>query len=160
VAGIQMLTRNSRPHDAVVGRIPGTNAFLSISTHPEAETFPGLLIYRFDAYLVFFNADYFKARVRTLVGQTSGAMRFFLLDAETIPYMDTTGAASLGELCDILKDQGIATAIAAAKAPVRTMLDKTGLSARIGSDRVFISVGSAVEALLKHDAEPIARAGG
>ena len=153
VAGVLMVARNSRPHTAVLGRIPGTNVFLDIATHPEAETFPGLFIYRLDATLVFFNADHFRECARTAVRQAPGPIRYFLLDAETIPYVDITGAASLNELCDNLKDEGIALAVAEAKAPVRTMLDKTGLTARIGPGRMFFSIESAIEALLKPTAE-------
>jgi high affinity sulfate transporter 1 len=153
VAGVLMVARNSRPNTAVLGRIPGTNAFLDIATHPEVETFPGLFIFRFDATLVFFNADHFRECARTAVSKAPGPTRYFLLDAETIPYLDTTGAASLNELCDNLEDEGIAIAIAAAKAPVRDMLDKTGLAARIGPDRMFHTVELAVEALLKAPVE-------
>ena len=149
VAGVQMLARTSRPHDAVVGRIPGTSAFLDTETHPEAETFAALLIYRFDASLVFFNADHFKARARAAALHAPAPKRYFLLDAETIPFLDTTGAASLDELCGNLEDQGIALAIAAAKSPVRAMLDRTGLTSRIGPGRMFHTVELAVESLLK-----------
>jgi len=147
VAIVQLLVRASRPHDAVLGRIPGTSAFLDTTTHPEAEKFPGMVIYRFDSSLVFFNADHFRARVRTLVREAPAPVRCLLLDAETIPYLDTTGAASMDQLRSDLKDEGIAMALAAAKSPVRTMLDRTGLAGRIGSDRMFPTVASAVEAL-------------
>jgi MFS superfamily sulfate permease-like transporter len=40
--------------------MPGGDAFQDISLHPEAETVPDLLVYRFDSALGFFNADYFK----------------------------------------------------------------------------------------------------
>jgi MFS superfamily sulfate permease-like transporter len=51
------------------------------------------VIYRFDAALVFFNADYFKERVRTVIA-TADSPRWFLLDAEAMSYVYTTGAAS------------------------------------------------------------------
>lgn len=147
LAIVQLLVRASRPHDAVLGRIPGTSAYGDTTTHPEAEPFPGLLIYRFDESLVFFNADYFKARVRTLVREAPVPVRYFLLDAETIPYLDTTGAACLEQVCGDLEAQGIAMAVAAAKSPVRTMLDRTGLVGRIGPGRMFSTVAAAVEVL-------------
>ena len=149
MALVQLLIRASRPHDAVLGRLPGTSIYSDTTTHPEAESFPGLVIYRFDASLVFFNADHFKARVRTVVREAPAPVRCFLLDAETMPYLDTTGAASLDQLCGDLEAEGIATAVAAAKSTVRTMLDRTGLAARIGPDRMFPTVASAVEALSK-----------
>jgi high affinity sulfate transporter 1 len=147
LAIVQLLIRASRPHDAVLGRIPGTNIFRDTMTHPEAESFPGLVIYRFDSSLVFFNADHFKARARTVVREAREPVRYFLLDAGTMPYLDTTGAASLDQVCRDLEDQGIGMAVAAAKSPVRTMLDRTGLAARFGPNRVFPTVESAIEAL-------------
>ena len=67
--------------------------------HPQGETFPGLVIYRFDASLLFFNSDHFKSRVRSIVKEAQTGVRCFLLDAETMPFMDTTGAASIDEMC-------------------------------------------------------------
>ena len=64
LALLQLLARASHPHDAVLGRVRATGAFHDIKSHPEAETFPGLVIYRFDASLLFFNADHFKSQVR------------------------------------------------------------------------------------------------
>jgi MFS superfamily sulfate permease-like transporter len=149
VAIAQLLMRESWPHDAVLGRIPGTNDYHDTATHPGAELFPGLLIYRFDSSLVFFNADYFKSRVRALVREAPAPVRVFLLDAETMSYLDTTGAAVLDQVCDELEREGITVAVAAAKSPVRTMLERTRLAQRIGPDRMFPTVHSAVEALRK-----------
>jgi high affinity sulfate transporter 1 len=149
VAIAQLLMRESWPHDAVLGRIPGTNDYHDAATHPGAELFPGLLIYRFDSSLVFFNADYFKSRVRALVREAPAPVRVFLLDAETMSYLDTTGAAVLDQVCDELEREGITVAVAAAKSPVRTMLERTRLAQRIGPDRMFPTVHSAVEALRK-----------
>ena len=149
VAIVQLLARASRPHDAVLGRTPGVDGFHDIQGHPEAETFPGLVIYRFDSSLVFFNSDYFKSRVRTVAEEAKTELRCFLLDAESIPLIDTTGAASLEEVRDELAEKGVVFAIAEAKGPLRVMLDRTGLAERIGADRIFPTVKSAVEALTR-----------
>jgi len=149
VAIVQLLIRASRPHDAVLGRIPGTNVYRDTATHADAELFPGLVIYRFDSSLVFFNADHFNARVRTIVREAPAPVRFFLLDAEAMPFLDTTGAAILDQVCDDLKTEGIAMVIAAAKGPFRAMLDRTGFTGRIGPERMFLTVESAIEVLSK-----------
>ena len=146
LALLQLLARASHPHDAVLGRVSTTGAFRDIKSHPGAEAFPGLVIYRFDASLLFFNADHFKSQVRSNVTQAQTGVRYFLLDAETMPLVDTTGAASLDELRAELDERGIVFAIAAAKAPVRAMLDRTGLTQRIGAARLFPTVESAVAA--------------
>jgi high affinity sulfate transporter 1 len=129
LALVQLLARASRPHDAVLDRVPG------------------LVIYRFDASLVFFNSDYFKSRVRTVVHEAREDVRFFLLDAGTMPYLDTTGAASLEETIRDLGERRIEFGIAAAKAPVRAMLERTGLAQRIGAGRMFPTLESALESV-------------
>ena len=150
LALLQLLARASHPHDAVLGRVRATGAFYDIKSHPEAETFPGLVIYRFDASLLFFNADHFKSQVRSIVTQAQTGVRCFLLDAETMPLVDTTGASSLDELRAELSERGIVLAIAAAKGPVRDMLDKTGLTQQIGATHLFPTVESAVAAFNPH----------
>lgn len=146
LAIVQLLVRASRPHDALLGRVPGTNVFRDLTNEPSAEAFPGLIIYRFDASLVFFNADYFKARVSAKVHE-SGAARCLLLSCETMPHLDTTGAAVLEQVRVNLQAGGIEMAVVGAKGPVRSMLDRTGFTERIGSERMFPTIQAAVEAL-------------
>jgi high affinity sulfate transporter 1 len=157
LAIVQLLAKASRPHDAVLGRIPGTKAYSDTTTNSEAETFPGLVIYRFDSALVFFNADHFRARVREVVREALAPVRYLVLDAETMPLLDTTGAASLDQVCADLEGQGVAMAIAGAKSPVRTMLILTGLEKRIGLHRMFPMVESAVVELSRATDEVKAR---
>jgi MFS superfamily sulfate permease-like transporter len=145
MAIIQLLRRASRPHDAVLGRIPGVDGFHDIAGRPEAETFPGLVIYRFDSSLVFFNADYFKSRIRAVAEEAKTGLRCLLLDAESMPLIDTTGAASLEEVRHELADKGVVLAIAGAKGPLRAMLDRTGITQQIGSARLFPTLESALE---------------
>lgn len=57
----------SKPQDAVLGRVPGMKGFHSLADYPEAQTIPGLLLYRLEANLVFYNADYFKDRLLAAV---------------------------------------------------------------------------------------------
>jgi MFS superfamily sulfate permease-like transporter len=147
LAIIQLLVRASRPNDAILGRIPGTNIFRDLANEPTAQSLPGLVIYRFDASLVFFNADYFRGRVNARVREAAATVRFLVLDAETMPSIDTTGAHSLDLVCNNLESQGIKLVVAAAKGSVRTMLERTGLLNRIGQEHVFPTLQMAVETL-------------
>ena len=152
VAIVQVLANASHPHDALLGRAPGGNVFVNVATHPEAQTVPGLVIYRFDAALLFFNADHFKARVRyTLITRSSGQQKpqFVVLDAETMALVDTTGAVNLVELSEELAERDIVVVIAATKAPVRQILDASSAPEQIGSKRHYPSVAAAVESLLQ-----------
>jgi MFS superfamily sulfate permease-like transporter len=148
VAIVQLLAKASHPHDALLGRMPGGDVFANVATHPEAQTVPGLVIYRFDAALLFFNADYFKTRVRTVVAEAATKPQFVVLDAETMALVDTTGAANLVELSEELAERDIIVVMAATKTPVRQILDRTGATKQIGSGRHYPSVAAAVESLL------------
>ena len=147
MAMLQVLVRSARPHDARLGRIPGTREYGDLATHSDAQTVPGLVLYRFDMSLVFFNADHFKARVRAVVAEAPKPIRHFVLDAETMPYVDVTGAAILDQVRSDLEAEGLGLAVAGAKSPVRGMLDRTGFIARLGPGRVFPTVDAAVAAL-------------
>jgi len=65
-----LIRASTTPYDAILGDAPGTDGFADLSELPEARTVPGILVYRFDAALVFFNADYFKRRVRQMIGHS------------------------------------------------------------------------------------------
>jgi sulfate permease, SulP family len=52
-----LLVRVARPHDAVLGRVPGLAGMHDVDDYPTAETISGLVVYRYDAPLFFANAD-------------------------------------------------------------------------------------------------------
>jgi MFS superfamily sulfate permease-like transporter len=141
LAIIQLLARASRPHDAVLGRVPGVDGYQDVYGQEGAELVPEIVIYRFDSALLFFNADFFKQRVRTVVREFASPA-WFLLDAEAMPIVDTTGAAILEEVREELAARGIAFAVARARPPFRAILIRTGFEERIGADRFFPTVRS------------------
>jgi high affinity sulfate transporter 1 len=147
LAMLMVLTRASHPHDAVLGRVPGTQQFGDLTTHPGAQPLPGLVMYRFDGPLLFFNSDHFRERVRAVVTAAPKPVRHVLVDAETMPYVDVTGAAVLDQVRADLESAGLALALVGAKSPVRGMLGRTGLLARLGPGRVFPTLEAAVAAL-------------
>lgn len=154
LAILQLLIKASSPHDAILGRIPGTDQYHNLEDYAEAETTPGVLVYRFDSGLVFFNSDRFKTRVRTVVAAASSPVRAFVLDAGSMPLTDSTGAAALGEVRDELTDGGIVFAVAGAKGPLRLMFEKTGLTEQVGAGLMFPSVHEAVTELSQKGSQP------
>lgn len=146
LAIIQLVYRASRPHDAILGQIEGMDGFHDIEGQPSVQTIPGLIIYRFDAPLLFFNADFFKARVRDVLDKAEVRTEWFLLDTESISSIDITAAAKLEEVYGELAQKGIVLAIARAKGPLRKMLERTGITKLIGREHFFPTTYSAVEA--------------
>jgi len=144
LALLQLLAKASRPHDAVLGRASGLEGYRDARRNPEARTLPGLVLFRFDSPLVFFNADYFRSRIRAAMDAEKTPPRCVVLDAESISGIDSTGAAILEEVAAEMAGKGVAFAIAEAHAPLRDMLDRSGLGRRISSDRFFSTVEAAV----------------
>jgi MFS superfamily sulfate permease-like transporter len=149
LAMLKLLLLASKPHDAVLGVVPGKNGFTNIAEDPTAKSIPGVVVYRFDSSLLFFNADHFANRVRQIVREVNEKPDWFVLDAEAMPILDTTGADVLASLRDELLKQEINLSIARPKGLFRMMLDRTGVAGKIGRDQLFPSVRAAVEAAVR-----------
>ena len=72
--------------------------------------------------------------------------RWLVLDADAIDDVDYTGAQTLLELADHLNQRGIVFAVAAATDDVRHLLDRFGLTEKIGADRYYPTVHAARDA--------------
>jgi MFS superfamily sulfate permease-like transporter len=142
---ILLIRRASVPYDAILGEVPGVDGFTDISEYPDAQTIRGLLIYRFDAALLFFNADYFKKRVREVVASSDHSLHLFVFDMEAINVIDMTGLEAVEEIRSELASKGIAFAVARAKVEVREKLSRAGYWDRIGATNFHPSVRSAVQ---------------
>jgi sulfate permease, SulP family len=143
---ILLLARAARPHDAVLGKIPGLDGYHDIGDYPESEQAPGLLIYRFDGPLYFVNASYFKSRAIVLAAEMNPPLRWFILDAEAITDIDSTALEALEDARQRLSSHGAVFAIARAKSALRARLERAGLVTAIGPDRLYPSIRTAVAA--------------
>ena len=110
-----LLTVVSRPHDGVLGRVKGIKGFHNVADFPDATTIPGLILYRFEANLVFFNADYFRDRLRATIAAAKTPVEWVVVDASSINVVDITALQKIDELREELAAQGIVLAVARAK---------------------------------------------
>jgi len=110
-----LLTVVSRPHDGVLGRVKGIKGFHNIADFPGATTIPGLILYRFEANLVFFNADYFRDRLRATIAAAETPVEWVVVDASSINVIDITALQKIDELREELAAQGIVLNVARAK---------------------------------------------
>lgn len=146
LALLLLLKRSARPPDAVLGRVPGMKGFYDLARHTEARATPGLLLYRFGAGIVFYNASYFKKRVLELAaGQPD--LKWLVLDGSTINTIDSTGAETVDALARELARQGIRFALANFRTETQDMLERTGAMAVIGADAVYPTLKSVRNAL-------------
>jgi sulfate permease, SulP family len=137
---------SSSPNRAVLGREPGGKWFADITNNPEYETVPGLLIYRFDAPLVFTNADRFSNDLRDLVNYTEPDVRQVVIDAEDIPRMDTTASEQFKDLIKAFERAGIKVVMARAHAALKDFMVRDGVVEMLGEDSFFLHISDALAA--------------
>jgi high affinity sulfate transporter 1 len=145
LAILKLLMLGSKPHDAVLGAAPNAAGFVNLATEPAAKPISGVVIYRFDASLLFFNADYFASRVRQVIQDAGAKPSVFVLDAESMSLVDITGAEVLETLRAELDHEGIELRVARAKGLFRLMLERTGAADTIGRTRLFPSIKAAID---------------
>jgi MFS superfamily sulfate permease-like transporter len=99
---VMILGRAARPHVAFLGRIPGTtDRFSDVARHPENEAIPGVLAFRVEASLVYFNVDHVLGIVLRRAESEPG-LRRVVYDLSSTPYVDVAGARMLRRLHDEL----------------------------------------------------------
>lgn len=138
-----VIWRASRPHIAVLGRLPGSEHFRNIERYA-AETHPQIVLLRIDAGVFFGNAELISDRVlQTLTGET----RHLVLVMTAINLIDTTGLYALAELNQNLAARGIKLHLAEVKGPLMDKLKHSDLLLKPLSGQVFISAVSAFDQL-------------
>ncbi len=147
-----LVYRGYRPHTAVLGRVTGEEdedfGFRDVERHPQAETYPGLVIFRFDTELFFANANHFRDQIREVVREAQPPARAILVDAGAISHIDTTGTDMLAELVSELTESNVELLLARVKGPVRDILRRSGLEDAFGGDRIYPTVRAGVAAYL------------
>ena len=103
---VQLMHRTSRPHVAILGRIPGTRRFSDMERHPDNEATPGALVFRPESSLVYFNIDHVCTTILERVRQESGPPRLVVLDLSAAPYVDLQSSHALADLGDELRKRG------------------------------------------------------
>ena len=141
-----LLARVARPHDAVLGRVPGLAGMHDVDDYPEAKTIPGLVVYRYDSPLFFANAQDFKRRALAAADEFDGNLKWFVLNMEANVEVDITALDALEEVRQELTNRGVVFALARVKQDLLDDLQAYSLVSKLGSDRIFPTLPTAVEA--------------
>ncbi len=152
LAVIERTRLSARPHDATLGKVPGTTSWVPLGADaiPAAEEAPDVKVLAPGAPIYFANAMTFRDRVRAVTTEADSPPRVFVLDAEGVDDVDFTGAASIAYVAILLKREGIEFGIARlrlALMPEHVTPQHLGVPA----DRIFATVEDAVEALMPKD---------
>jgi sulfate permease, SulP family len=146
---VQLLRRASIPHVALLGRIPGARRFSDVERHPENEQIPGVLIFRPESGLFYFNMDHVCDTILDRIRAETTPPRLVVLDLSAAPYVDLHSAHALGGLADELTAAGIRVQTVDARSSVRDRLRDQGVDTKLGAVDRLSSVADVVDGFQK-----------
>ena len=135
-----LIWRASRPHIAVLGRIPGSEHFRNVDRF-STDTAPGLLMLRIDAGLFFGNVEAVNERIEEELAARPGT-RHLVLVLSAVNAIDTTALFGLAELNASLHRRGVLLHLAEVKGPVMDRLKQSALLESLNGE-VFLSAATA-----------------
>ena len=122
----------SHPHGAVLGQLPGSEAYRDIRLHPEARTFPGLLIWRVGGDLFFASIGHMEAALKRSLAETKPPVEHVLLDFSAVNDIDVSACDDLIPFIKELKNQGVTVAFARVRDPVRQNMQQRKIETVVG----------------------------
>ncbi len=141
----QLLRAASRPHVAFLGRIPGTRRFSDRERHPGNELIPGVLIFRPESGLVYFNVEHVCDIIRDRIRAEATPPMLVVLDLSAAPRVDLQSALTLASLADEITAGGIHFQAVEARSSVRDRFRSEGLDKQLGGINRFTSVADVVD---------------
>ncbi|HEX2840856.1 SulP family inorganic anion transporter [Hyphomicrobium sp.] len=107
LALVRFIKAVSRPSVEVLGKVDGFPGLHSLERHEAGQAIPGLLLFRFNAPITFFNAPYFKREVMKAVEASGPDLKHVVLDLLPIASIDSTGLLTIVEVEKALRARGI-----------------------------------------------------
>ena len=145
------LWRASRPHAAIVGRVPETEHFRNVERH-RVFTVPHVLSIRIDESLTYLNARWLEEYVLEEVADRP-AVRHVILMCSAVNEIDASGLESLEAINHRLIDAEIGLHLSEVKGPVMDRLQRTHFTAELNG-RVYLSQNRAFGDLAKNGGPP------
>jgi MFS superfamily sulfate permease-like transporter len=146
LALVRFVKITARPRDEVLGKVPGLPGLHAVDRHPGARTWPGIVIYRFDGPVTFFNSAYFRQRALKAAAAAGPGLKWFVLDMVPVSHMDVTGFYALRELRADLEGQGVRLILAGRKTEILLWLRETGLYHEAQEAMLYPTLRSALRA--------------
>jgi high affinity sulfate transporter 1 len=154
LALVRFIQMTARPKDEVLGSVDGLSGLHPIDSYPAARTVPGLVLYRFDAPLTFFNSDYLKTRVLALCDAAPPGLRWFVIDTIPIGQIDLTGLYALRDLRERLAERGTMLILAGRKNELLVWFRQAGLYRLEHESWIFPTLRQALKAFQHEQAQP------
>ena len=142
---IMVIFRTTRPHVAILGKVPGTDIYRNIERFGTVEQRPDILILRFDAQLYFANLNHFRDTIDEWTAKKGKDLRLIIINGESINYADSSAVHALHDILEDSRKRGVDWYFAGVKGPVRDAFAKGGLTHYAGEGNFFLTVQDAVD---------------
>jgi SulP family sulfate permease len=149
---VQLVHASSRPHVALLGRIPGTRRFSDRDRHSDNELIPSVMIFRPESGLVYFNVDNVCDAILSRVRAEPTLPKLLVLDLSAAPRVDMQGAHTLASMADELSATGIRFQAVEPRSSVRDRLRHEGLDSKLGGVNRFTTVADVIDHFLSESA--------
>jgi MFS superfamily sulfate permease-like transporter len=145
VSLLLLIRRTAHPHVAFLGRIPGSRYYSDMERHPENQAVPGVLLFRVEAALLYFNVEHVRDVFWEKIRALAEAPKLVVCDLSTSPMVDIAGARLLENLQAELQAAGVRLRLVMAHASVRDILRAEGLEDSVGHIGRKVSLADAVD---------------
>jgi len=143
---LMLIYLTSHPQGAVLGQLPGEEAYRDVRRHPDAITFPGLLIWRIGGELFFASIGHLDEGLKTAVAASRPPAKHVLLDADSVDFIDTSACDTLLNSIEELQGRGITFAFVRVRDQVRERMRLGGIEAAVGPANFYERVTDGVRA--------------
>ena len=152
---VQLVRISSRPHVALLGRIPGTRRFSDRDRHEGNELIPNVMIFRPESALVYFNVDNVREAILSRIRVEAAPPKLVVLDLSAAPMVDMQSAHTLAAMADELTAMRIQFHAVEPRSSVRDRLRREGVDSDLGGINRFTSVADVIDHFLG-ESEPSA----
>jgi SulP family sulfate permease len=142
---LAVIYKASRPHIAVLAKVPGTNHYRNIERFSNLEKREDLIIIRIDGPIYFANVDFIKKKIEKILDVKKNTVKSIILNMESVTSLDSSGAHELEEWINTWKTAGIQTSISGTRGPIRDILHTWGIIHHLGDQHVFTDDATAVD---------------
>ena len=140
------LWRASRPHAAIVGRVPETEHFRNVKRH-KVFTDPRILTIRIDESLTYLNARWLEEFVLEEIA-AHPKLKHLILMASAVNAIDASALESIEAINHRMADAGVSLHLSEVKGPVMDALERGHFLHEL-TGRVWLSQNEAFEAVLE-----------
>ena len=142
---VQLVRVSSRPHVALLGRIPGTRRFSDCDRHSDNEIIPNVMIFRPESPLIYFNVDNVCDAILNRARAAPKLPKLVVLDLSAAPLVDMQSAHTLAGMADELIAKGIQFHAVEPRSSVRDRLRHEGVDNKLGGVNRFTTVADVIE---------------